>query len=95
MAVPPPARRSWFRRLTSVLFIIFCLELGLFLMIYPWTDSWAGNYFSWIGPPRMQLYWHQFWTNGYFKGAVTGLGLLNIWVAVAEALRMYIGVKPE
>lgn len=86
-----PSRPSWFRRLTSVLLIIFCLELGLFLLIYPWTDSWNSNYFSWIGPMRLQPGWHQFWINGYVKGAVSGLGLLNVWIAVAEALRMYIG----
>ncbi len=73
-----------------MLFIIFCLELGLFLLIYPWTDSWSGNYFSWIGPLRLQPLWHQIWNNGYV-GAVSGLGLVNIWVAVAEALRKYIG----
>ena len=26
----PRPRRSWFQRLGSVLFVIFCLELGLF-----------------------------------------------------------------
>jgi hypothetical protein len=91
VVIPPAPRPSWFRRLTSVLFIIFCLELGLFLMIYPWTDSWSGNYFSWIGPIGVQPRWHQLWISGYARGAITGLGLLNIWVAVAEALRMYIG----
>ena len=29
-----------------MLFVIFCLELGLFLLIYPWTESWSDNYFS-------------------------------------------------
>jgi hypothetical protein len=89
--VPAPHRSGWFQRVAAVLFIVFCLELGLFLLIYPWTDSWSGNYFSWIGPIRLQASWHQFWNNSYLRGAVSGLGLVNIWVAVAEALRMYIG----
>ena len=29
--------------LVAILFIIFCFELGLFLLIYPWTDSWTDN----------------------------------------------------
>src|SRR5579863_2445675 len=88
---PLPKRTGWFQRIASVLYIIFCLELGLFLLIYPWTDNWSGNYFSWIGPLKLQPYWHQLWNNSYLRGAVSGLGLVNIWVAVAEALRKYIG----
>jgi hypothetical protein len=86
-----PARTSWLQRIASVLLVVFCLELGLFLLIYPWTDGWSGNYFSWIGPLRLQPSWHEIWINRYLRGAVSGLGLVNIWVAVAEALRMYIG----
>jgi hypothetical protein len=90
---PAPSRPGgiWFQRIASVLFIVFCLELGLFLLLYPWTDSWSANYFSFIGPLQLQPAWHEFWNNGYVRGAVSGLGLVNIWVAVAEALRMYIG----
>ena len=42
-----PPGPGWFQRLSSVLFIIFCFELGLFLLIYPWTDGWSDNYFAW------------------------------------------------
>lgn len=90
-APPPPVKPNWLRRLGNVLFIIFCLELGLFLLIFPWTDSWGMNYFAWIGPLKLQPYWHQVWNNTYLRGAISGLGLLNVWVATAEALRMYIG----
>jgi hypothetical protein len=54
-------------------------------------DSWSVNYFSSIGPVSLQPVWRQFWNNSYVRGAVSGLGLLNIWVAVAEALRMLMG----
>jgi hypothetical protein len=98
VTTPPPARprRSWLQRIGSVLFVIFCLELGLFLMIYPWTESWSANYFaslgqSGFGPLKLQPGWHQFWNNAYLRGAVSGLGVVNIWVAVAEALRLFIG----
>lgn len=84
-------RFKWLQRVTALLWIVFCLYLGLFLLIYPWTDNWGGNYFSWIGPVQWQPTWHQIWTNGFTRGAVSGLGVLNIWIALAEALRMYIG----
>jgi hypothetical protein len=91
-----PPRAKWLQRVSSIVFIVFCLELGLFLLIYPWTESWSNNYFaslghSAIGRIRMQPAWHELWNNSYVRGAVSGLGLVNIWVAVAEALRMYIG----
>lgn len=90
--VPRP-HRTWLQRLGSILLVIFCLELGLFLLIYPWTESWSDNYFSSLGRGAV---WSEIWNNGYLRGAVSGLGLLNIWVAVAEALRMFSGgEKPE
>ena len=88
---PAPRRARWLRRTGSVVFIIFCLELGLFLLVYPWTDSWSGNYFSWIGPLSVQPAWHSLWNNSYVRGAVSGLGLVNVWLAVSEALRMFAG----
>jgi hypothetical membrane protein len=92
----PRQRRNWVQRLGSVLFVIFCLELGLFLLIYPWTESWSDNYFSSLGRGAIGPMWNEIWNNGYVRGAVSGLGLLNVWVAVAEALRMFIGSdKPE
>ena len=94
----PRPRAGWFQRIGSILFIVFCLELGLFLLIYPWMDAWSGNYFSslgQIGPLRAPPMWRELWNSNYARGAVSGLGLVNIWVAVAEALRMYIGNDRE
>lgn len=92
VAVTPEAPRpGWLPRVGALLLIVFCLDLGLFLLIYPWTDSWGANYFAWVGPMQWQPSWHQIWTNGFTRGAVSGVGLLNVWIAVAEALRMYIG----
>ncbi len=48
-----PPDPTWFNRLSSVLFIIFCFELGLFLLIYPWTDAWTENSLSLFAPATM------------------------------------------
>src|ERR1700750_1689406 len=69
---------GWVHRLSSVLFIVFCFELGLFLLIYPWTDAWAQNYFSWLATSRFHSAWHEFWNNTYFRGALSGVGLVNV-----------------
>jgi uncharacterized protein (DUF2062 family) len=80
---------GWLQRLSSVLFVIFCFELGLFLLIYPWTDAWAQNYFSWFRSSHFHSLWHEFWNNTYFRGAVSGLGVVNMWIAVTEVFRMF------
>jgi len=86
VAAPGP---RWFRRLSSVLFVIFCFELGLFLLVYPWTDAWADNYFSVAVPDSALSSWRALWNNSYVRGAVSGLGLVNLWIAVAEVFRMF------
>jgi hypothetical protein len=90
-AVPPT---SWLHRLGSVLLIIICFELGLFLLVYPWTDSWSDNYFAWALRGSAQINWHAFWDNSYVRGGVSGLGLVNLWIAVAEVFRMFTRRPP-
>jgi hypothetical protein len=84
-----PPGPGWFQRLSSVLFIIFCFELGLFLLVYPWTDGWSDNYFAWAIHGIEQPAWHSFWDNSYVRGAISGLGLVNLWIAVTEVFRMF------
>ena len=88
-AVTGPAGSGWFSRLSSVLFIIFCFELGLFLLIYPWTESWSDNYFSWVITGSVQTSWHEFWNNSYVRGGVSGLGVVNVWIAILEVFRLF------
>jgi hypothetical protein len=89
-----PAGTGWFQRLSSVLFIIFCFELGLFLLIYPWTDGWSDNYFAWAIQGSVHTAWHSFWSNSYVRGCISGMGLVNLWIAVAEVFRMFSGRPP-
>lgn len=90
-AAPPAvsAGPGWFHRVTSILFIIFCFELGLFLLIYPWTSSWSQNYFAWLVPGAYQLAWHAAWTNTGFRGGISGIGAANLWIAVAEVFHLF------
>jgi hypothetical protein len=79
----------WFHRLGSVLLIVICFELGLFLLIYPWTDSWSDNYFKWAVRGSVQTSWHSFWDNSYVRGCISGMGVVNLWIAVVEVFRMF------
>jgi hypothetical protein len=82
LAVPPSEYR-WYHKFTALLFIVFCLEVGLFLLVFPWTESWDANFFSGMAAP-----WHRLWVNPYFRGAVSGLGVLNVYVSFLEIFRL-------
>jgi hypothetical protein len=85
---------SWSQRLGSVLIILFCLEVGLFLLVYPWTDSWSDNYFKWAVRGSVQTSWHSFWDNSYVRGCISGMGVVNLWIAVVEVFRMFARRTP-
>jgi len=74
-------RRS--NRLLRVCFSIFTLEVGLFLVVFPWMDAWDLNYLQDLAPWVQDL-----WLSNYFRGAVSGLGLVNVYLALAEAVRL-------
>ncbi len=80
--VPEPEYR-WYHKMSAVLFITFCLEVGIFLVIFPWTPYWDGNYFSLLKPE-----WHQYWDNMYVRGAVSGFGVVNLYISLVEVLRL-------
>lgn len=55
------------------------LESGLLLVLIPWSAFWDRNVFlEWLGSIGSLL------TTNYARGAITGLGLVNVWAALAE-----------
>jgi hypothetical protein len=93
--LPLPSGPKWFTRLSSVLFVVFCIELGLFLLVYPWMEAWSENYFSAAVPDSAIPAWREFWNNPYVRGAVSGLGLVNVWIAIAEVFHLFSGRSHE
>lgn len=79
---PPPA--TFFDKLGAVLFCLFCLELGLFLLVYPWLGHlWQRN---WLFHARPE--WTSFLLSEEFRGGVSGLGILNLLIGVIEVFRL-------
>jgi hypothetical protein len=59
--------------------MVFFFEVGLVLAVVPWSAYWERNYFAAVVPML-----HAVITNAYFRGAVSGLGVINLFAAVAE-----------
>ena len=57
-------------------------------MLIPWSAFWDRNYFveAWASAGQIL-------TNNYTRGAITGLGLINVWAALAELADLF-GSKP-
>ena len=85
---PPPPRidrppSRWYHKMSAILFITFCLEIGFFLLIFPWTEYWDSNYFAAFIPE-----WHRYWDNLYVRGAVSGIGVVNLYISFVEMFRL-------
>jgi hypothetical protein len=72
----------WLRRLSLAVYILFCLEMGMLLLVLPWTSVWLNNSLV-AGHSHLEA----LATNDFVRGAVSGLGLVDIWLAISEALR--------
>ena len=69
-----------------LILIVFYVEVGLVLSVVPWSAYWERNYFAEILPVL-----HALITNSFFRGAVSGLGLVNLAAAGAELRSLLAG----
>src|SRR3954462_1918453 len=71
----------WMRRIILVLFVMFCLQMGMMLLFLPWTPPWSTN--SWLAE---HFTLRSIVTNYFVRGLVSGLGLVDIFIGVWEAV---------
>lgn len=84
-------------RLTVIFFITLCLLLGLYLILAPWDmlfGPWGQNHLlvflaDKTGAPIIQRAVASSW----FRGAVTGVGVLNLIIAGWEIMHFDQSVK--
>lgn len=79
-------------KLSVIFYIILCLEIGIVLTLLPWIthgtlglSDWSQNYFLLYATRKTGI--HALQTvvaSGWMRGAVTGVGLLNIGIAFWE-----------
>jgi hypothetical protein len=65
--------------MAAFLSVLSSLLVGLVLAVVPWTTYWDANYLLQPYPFLRHLL-----LSGFARGAVTGLGLVNILLALAE-----------
>jgi hypothetical protein len=72
----------WLQRLSLFVLVLFCVYLGVALMVIPWwTKVWDNNMFI-NARPMLAAILH----TGAVRGLVSGLGLLDIWIGISEAV---------
>ena len=73
---------GWLVSIELVLFVILRLYVGALVFLLPWRGVWTTN--AWINHWPMLA---NFIAQGWVRGIVSGLGLLNIWIALTTLFR--------
>ena len=73
---------KWVLVLEITLFVILRLYVGALVVLLPWRSIWTTN--AWINNWPVVA---GFIAQGWVRGLVSGLGLLNIWIAFSVLFR--------
>jgi hypothetical protein len=73
------ARPGAFDKLIEWIYILYCFEIGFFLIVCPWTSLWESNYILYRFPFLQAIF-----LNNFFKGSVSGLGLVDLFIGGME-----------
>lgn len=72
----------WLQRLSLFVLVLFCVYLGVLVAILPWWKRmWDQNLWIQSRPALAAVL-----DNGAVRGLISGLGLLDIWIGVSEAV---------
>src|SRR5882672_90471 len=81
-------------RLSVIFYIILCLEIGIVLTFLPWVSSsswlglsdWGNNYFLLLAAHKAGYGVQKVVASGWVRGAVSGIGILNLGMGVWETI---------
>jgi hypothetical protein len=74
----------WLFRIRALLFVTLCATFGVLLTIVPWTPKWTDNPLLLNFPDLRNIV-----SSGFVRGAISGLGILNLWVGFWEAIHYH------
>jgi hypothetical protein len=73
-----------------LLLVAFFFEVGFVLIVLPWSSFWDRNYFAQAAPALGEII-----TNNFFRGAVSGLGVVNVIAGVADLIAVFLARSAE
>ena len=73
-------------RIHRLIFVAFFLEVGLLLVVLPWSGFWDANYFADLWPALRSVL-----SNNFVRGAISGLGIVNLVAGLADLARVFSG----
>jgi hypothetical protein len=80
-------------RLSVIFYIILCFEIGIVLTVLPWVphgwwglSDWGNNYFLLLASRKVGFGVQRFIASGWVRGAVSGIGILNLGMGVWELI---------
>jgi hypothetical protein len=87
-------------RLSVVFYIILCLEIGIVLTVLPWVphgwlglSDWSNNYFLLLAAHKAGYGVQRFVASGWVRGAVSGIGILNLGMGIWELINFRLTVR--
>jgi hypothetical protein len=75
---------------SRLLLIAVFLEVGVLLVIVPWTNYWDRNYFCDRFP-----YVQAIASNAFVRGAVSGLGVVNLLAGLGELVSLVLANRTD
>jgi len=76
--VPIPV---WMQRANIVMKFLICVWLGMVISVLPWTPAWTDNSLM-LSLPKLRA----FVSLDFCRGMITGIGLIDIWIGIWEAV---------
>lgn len=81
-------------KITIIVYILICLEVGILLAILPWTLYWDSNFILDFLSRRLHAPWLvSAVQSGFVRGAVTGLGVLNVLAGLRDIFKFRESVR--
>jgi hypothetical protein len=68
-----------------LIIVAFFFEIGFALLVVPWSAFWDRNYFAEAVPVI-----HTVITNNFVRGAVSGLGMINLVSGLGELMAVFL-----
>ena len=85
-----PSAPIWLQRISLFILVLFCVYLGFIVAVVPWwTSVWDENSFFLNHPQLLAVL-----RLGPVRGIISGLGLLDIWIGISEAVHYRENPRP-